>query len=74
MKRDELLAEAGRRLGRPVPYWVLRYALQTGAVSEPQRFGGWRRYTDEHVEQLLSYCRSRSRLVFSTVSAASNAI
>ena len=74
MRRVEILTEASRRFGRPVPYWLLRRAHAVGAVSEPERIGGWRRYSESHLEELLTYLKTRSRVgVFMSQAAEANA-
>ena len=37
------------------------HAIASGAVPEPPKRGGWRRFTDQHVEGLRSYLAERSR-------------
>jgi hypothetical protein len=37
------------------------HAIASGAIPEPPKRGGWRRFTTQHVEGLRSYLAERSR-------------
>jgi hypothetical protein len=51
------LKKEGWRVGRH----HVAHAIASGAVPEPPKRGGWRRFTAQHVELLRSYLAERSR-------------
>jgi hypothetical protein len=53
---DQLRSE-GWHVGRH----HVAHAIAAGAMSEPPKRGGWRRFTAQHVEALRLYLAERSR-------------
>jgi hypothetical protein len=51
------LEKEGWRVGRH----HVAHAIKSGAIPEPPKCGGWRRFTAEHVEGLRTYLAERSR-------------
>lgn len=51
------LKSEGWRVGRH----HVAHAIKSGAIPEPPKRGGWRRFTAQHVAGLRSYLAERSR-------------
>jgi hypothetical protein len=60
MPRSQLLEQAKQMLGYRPPARCLEWALRTGAVSQPKRFGPHYFYDESHLEAFVRYMETKS--------------
>lgn len=65
MTRGEFLDAASKSIGYRVPTHTLRYAMDVGLVTRPNRSGGHYDYTPRHMDEFLCFlqrpsCRRRA--------------
>ena len=61
MKSSELLKAVSIRLSVDVKYHHLIHAQRIGLVRNVKSVGGWSRFEDKHVDQLVKYMLEYSR-------------
>jgi hypothetical protein len=63
---SELLRRASKTLGKTISERQARYAINQGYLTNPEKLpNGWRQYSSHHVDELVAYMRTRSRLALS---------
>ena len=61
MNRAELLRSVSALLSMPVKYHHLVHAQKIGVVSKASPVGGWQKFGDKHIRQLVSYMKKHAR-------------
>jgi hypothetical protein len=68
---SKLLQLASTSLGSQISTRQARYAIDQGYISNPEKLpNGWRQYSERHVDELVTYMRTRSRLALTTTTTS----